>query len=103
MGYDVIDQLLTGKLIVLAILVFMVVKSLMWIFYLGSGTSGGVLAPLLALGAGLGRLEAMNKEPVVAFPDGICQSVAIRMAVEKLERIPVVDKHARAARQRHAL
>jgi CBS domain-containing protein len=37
----------------------MVAKSLMWVIYLGSGTSGGVLAPLLALGAGLGGLESM--------------------------------------------
>jgi H+/Cl- antiporter ClcA len=58
-GYVVIDKLLTGQLVGLAILVFMVAKSLMWIIYLGSGTSGGVLAPLLALGAGLGGLEAM--------------------------------------------
>ncbi|MEO7148601.1 MAG: chloride channel protein [Rhodanobacteraceae bacterium] len=58
-GYNVIDQLLTGKLAGMAILIFMVVKSLMWIIYLGSGTSGGVLAPLLALGAGLGGLESM--------------------------------------------
>ncbi|GGA29858.1 chloride channel protein [Dyella nitratireducens] len=58
-GYDVIGQLLTGKLVGGAILVFMVAKSLMWVIYLGSGTSGGVLAPLLALGAGLGGLESM--------------------------------------------
>ena len=58
-GYDVIDKLLNGRIVGIAILIFMVVKSLMWIICLGSGTSGGVLAPLLALGAGLGGLEAM--------------------------------------------
>ena len=58
-GYDVIGKLLSGHLVGTAILVFMIVKSLMWIIYLGSGTSGGVLAPLLALGAGLGGLESM--------------------------------------------
>jgi H+/Cl- antiporter ClcA len=58
-GYGVIGDLLSGKLVGGAILVFMVVKSLMWVIYLGSGTSGGVLAPLLALGAGLGGLESM--------------------------------------------
>ena len=63
-GYDVIDRLLTGQLVGTAILVFMLVKSLMWVIYLGSGTSGGVLAPLLSLGAGLGGLEAM------VFPGG---------------------------------
>lgn len=58
-GYDTIDKLLTGQLVGPAILVFMVVKGLMWTIYLSSGTSGGVLAPLLALGAGLGGLESM--------------------------------------------
>lgn len=58
-GYDVIDKLLTGQMVGMAVLVFMLVKSVMWIIYLGSGTSGGVLAPLLALGAGLGALESL--------------------------------------------
>ena len=58
-GYDVIDQLLTGKLVGTAVVVFLVVKALIWAVYLSSGTSGGTLAPLLALGAGLGALEAM--------------------------------------------
>ena len=78
-GYDVIDQLLTGKLVGLAILVFMVVKSLMWILYLGSGTSGGVLAPLLALGAGLGGLEAMifpGNDPLLWPLLGMCAILA---------------------------
>jgi H+/Cl- antiporter ClcA len=58
-GYDVIDKLLTGQMVGMAVLMFMLVKSAMWIVYLGSGTSGGVLAPLLALGAGLGALESL--------------------------------------------
>jgi CBS domain-containing protein len=36
----------------------LVVKSLIWALSLGSGTSGGVLAPLLMMGAALGGLEA---------------------------------------------
>src|SRR5581483_3228755 len=78
-GYDVIDQLLTGKLIGLAILAFMVVKSLMWILYLGSVTSGGVLAPLLALGAGLGGLGAMifpGNDPLLWPLLGMCAILA---------------------------
>ncbi|MGH8182827.1 MAG: chloride channel protein, partial [Rhodanobacteraceae bacterium] len=58
-GYDVIYQLLTGKLVGVAVLTFLVVKAIIWAVYLSSGTSGGTLAPLLALGAGLGALEAM--------------------------------------------
>src|SRR5204862_4037127 len=34
------------------------VKSSIWAFSLGSGTSGGVLAPLLMMGAALGGLES---------------------------------------------
>ena len=36
-----------------------VVKSLMWGFSLGSGTSGGVLAPLLMIGGALGGSDAL--------------------------------------------
>jgi CBS domain-containing protein len=58
-GYDIIYQLLTGKIVGAAIVTFMIVKAIIWIVYLSSGTSGGTLAPLLALGAGLGGLEAL--------------------------------------------
>jgi CIC family chloride channel protein len=37
----------------------LIVKSLIWSFSLGSGTSGGVLAPLLMMGGALGGLEAL--------------------------------------------
>ena len=36
----------------------LVAKSLMWAFSLSSGTSGGVLAPLLMIGAALGETIA---------------------------------------------
>jgi CBS domain-containing protein len=36
----------------------MIVKAVIWMVSLGSGTSGGVLAPLLIMGAALGGLEA---------------------------------------------
>jgi CBS domain-containing protein len=36
--------------------VLLAVKAVMWVVALGSGTSGGVLAPLLMLGAGLGTV-----------------------------------------------
>ncbi len=42
---------------------------------------------------GAARLsELMSGDPVVAFPEESCQSIAIRMAVEKRDRIPVVDR-----------
>jgi chloride channel protein, CIC family len=57
-GYDVIGDLLAGKLPGGQIVALTVVKWLIWAIALGSGTSGGVLAPLLILGGALGGLEA---------------------------------------------
>ena len=56
-GYDVIDQLLTGRAGLSLILRILVVKTLIWSLSLGSGTSGGVLAPVFMIGGALGALE----------------------------------------------
>jgi H+/Cl- antiporter ClcA len=58
-GYDVIASLLQGDLPTRIILGVLVVKSTIWAISLGSGTSGGVLAPLLMMGGALGGLEAL--------------------------------------------
>ncbi len=57
-GYDMIGTLLAGKGTVELILGILIVKSIIWSVSLGSGTSGGVLAPLLMMGGALGGLEA---------------------------------------------
>src|SRR5450830_1565976 len=57
-GYDVIADLLNHHLAISAVLALLAVKAIIWIIALGSGTSGGVLAPLLMLGAGLGTAIA---------------------------------------------
>jgi len=57
-GYDNIAQLLQGNAGLDLILGILVAKSLMWAFSLGSGTSGGVLAPLLMIGGAVGALAA---------------------------------------------
>jgi H+/Cl- antiporter ClcA len=57
-GYDVIGDLLLNRLSIGVIVVLLSCKAIMWIVALGSGTSGGVLAPLLMLGAALGALFA---------------------------------------------
>jgi CIC family chloride channel protein len=56
-GYDVIDQLLTGHATGALIAGILVVKTLIWSLSLGSGTSGGVLAPVFMIGAALGAAE----------------------------------------------
>ena len=58
-GYDVIGQLLAGNATTQLILGVLLVKSVIWGVSLGSGTSGGVLAPLLMMGGALGALEAL--------------------------------------------
>lgn len=57
-GYDVIRSLLSGQIVGTALLTILVVKALAWAIALGSGTSGGVLAPLIIMGGALGGLEA---------------------------------------------
>jgi CIC family chloride channel protein len=57
-GYDNIAELLRGNAPVALLLGLLVAKSLMWAFSLSSGTSGGVLAPLLMIGAALGESVA---------------------------------------------
>ncbi|KVW50650.1 chloride channel protein [Burkholderia ubonensis] len=57
-GYDVIGDLLHQHIALQIALALLVVKAVMWVIALGSGTSGGVLAPLLMLGAGLGAVLA---------------------------------------------
>jgi len=55
-GYDVIGNLLHQHIALQVAVAILVVKAVMWVIALGSGTSGGVLAPLLMLGAGLGTV-----------------------------------------------
>jgi len=58
-GYDTIGALLQGDVLRTMIAGILVVKSIIWAVALGSGTSGGVLAPLLMMGGALGGLETM--------------------------------------------
>lgn len=58
-GYDTIGALLQGNVALNVIWGILIVKSIIWAVSLGSGTSGGVLAPLLMMGGALGGLEAL--------------------------------------------
>ena len=57
-GYDTIHGLLRGEIVGAALIGLLIGKSLVWSIALGSGTSGGVLAPLLIMGGALGAFEA---------------------------------------------
>jgi H+/Cl- antiporter ClcA len=58
-GYDNIAELLRGNAPMYLLIGLLVAKSLMWAFSLSSGTSGGVLAPLLMIGAAIGEALAV--------------------------------------------
>ncbi|HEX7477185.1 MAG TPA: chloride channel protein [Polyangiales bacterium] len=53
-GYDNIEHILSGGMLAKPVLVLCTLKFLSWAISLGSGTSGGTLAPLLTIGGGLG-------------------------------------------------
>jgi len=58
-GYDTIADELAGNLAVTTLISIFVVKLIIWAVALGSGTSGGILAPILIMGAALGGLLGM--------------------------------------------
>ncbi|TPI39881.1 chloride channel protein [Mesorhizobium sp. B3-1-9] len=55
-GYDNIANMLDGRTVATAALLLLVVKAIIWSVALGSGTSGGVLAPLLIMGGAMGAV-----------------------------------------------
>jgi len=65
-GYDNIAGLLHDKLNLHDATALLIGKAVVWITALSSGTSGGVLAPLLIMGGALGSLEAH----IFPFGDG---------------------------------
>ncbi|MEP6573417.1 MAG: chloride channel protein [Gemmatimonadota bacterium] len=55
-GYDNIQGIVTGTITGRALLLLVALKFISWVIALGSGTSGGTLAPLFTIGGGLGAL-----------------------------------------------
>jgi H+/Cl- antiporter ClcA len=53
-GYDNIDAILSGDMALSAVVMLCSFKFVSWAISLGSGTSGGTLAPLLTIGGGIG-------------------------------------------------
>jgi H+/Cl- antiporter ClcA/predicted transcriptional regulator len=65
-GYDNIDQILSGSIVGYALAALLVLKLISWSVALGSGTSGGTLAPLFTIGGGLGSMLAAGG--MLVFP-----------------------------------
>ena len=66
-GYQNIQGLLDGGLAMRVILALLIIKAIVWLVALGSGTSGGVLAPLLILGGALGALLGLFLPGSIGF------------------------------------
>lgn len=61
-GYDAIGDVLTGRLAAGALAILLIAKLVAWWVALGSGTSGGTLAPLLLIGSSFGALAGLAAE-----------------------------------------
>ncbi|MEO7072082.1 MAG: chloride channel protein [Rhodanobacter sp.] len=66
-GYDNIDALVQGHFGVTVLLSFGMLKFLSWVIALGSGTSGGTLAPLFMIGGSLGALVGIGMGDVAPW------------------------------------
>jgi CBS domain-containing protein len=55
-GYNTIHALMRGEILGAALIGLLIAKAIVWSVALGSGTSGGVLAPLLIIGGAVGAL-----------------------------------------------
>jgi H+/Cl- antiporter ClcA/CBS domain-containing protein len=65
-GYDNIEQMLTGHLFGEAVAILCLMKFISWSISLGSGTAGGTLAPLFTIGGGCGVV--LGELLAVQFP-----------------------------------
>lgn len=65
-GYDNIIDILSGKLVMHVVISLCVLKFISWAIALGSGTSGGTLAPLLTIGGATGAL--LGSIAIYLFP-----------------------------------
>jgi CIC family chloride channel protein len=82
-GYDNITDLLSGNMPIQLVLSLCILKFFSWAFALGSGTSGGTLAPLLTIGGATGALLAMLVNYL--FPGtGISISMAVLVGMSAM-------------------
>lgn len=82
-GYENITDILSGSLPIKVVLSLCFLKFISWAIALGSGTSGGTLAPLLTIGGATGIL--LGNLVLIFFPDsGITLSLAALVAMSAI-------------------
>jgi CIC family chloride channel protein len=85
-GYDSIHQLMKGELLGRALITLVFLKAIVWAVALGSGTSGGVLAPLLIMGGASGALIG---EIVPGADPGFCGMIGMAAIMGGTMRSPL--------------
>ncbi|MEA3187791.1 MAG: chloride channel protein family [Chthoniobacter sp.] len=94
-GYNNIEEIVSNTLPIQIVAWLCVMKLLSWLIALGSGTSGGTLAPLLTIGSGLGALPALLAGATAAF---LVSHLIMRHSImtEKIARRGVSVPHSYA-------
>lgn len=90
-GYDAITDVLGNRLALSAIAALALVKLVVWWLALGSGTSGGTLAPMLLISAGFGALfgnAANHVFPSIGVSQGAFALVAMAAVFGAATRAP---------------
>lgn len=77
-GYKLIEGVLRGDYVVGFLITLFVAKSAVWLVSMGSGTSGGTLAPIFMIGAALGGVYGLIMQAI--FPGLNAAPVAFAMA-----------------------
>lgn len=68
-GYDAIDDVLNARLAIATVAVLAFAKLIAWWFALGSGTSGGTLAPILLISSSFGTVVGAGLNHVLPGPE----------------------------------
>jgi CBS domain-containing protein len=79
-GYSNIEEIISNSLPLAVVAWLCSMKLLSWLIALGSGTSGGTLAPLLTIGSGLGAVIAAGLNhlcPALQLPLGVAALVGM--------------------------
>jgi chloride channel protein, CIC family len=84
-GYETIHAELLGRLGVETLLLLFVVKLVIWSTGLGSGTSGGILAPVMMMGAAIGGVLG---HVLPGAPPGVWALVGLAGAIGGVTRSP---------------
>ena len=77
-GYKLISGILNGNYLLAFLIALFLAKSAVWLVSVGSGTSGGTLAPIFMIGAALGGIFGLIMQSI--FPGMTAAPVAFAMA-----------------------